>query len=143
MSLKPFPPVRLVAPEPEHSPIENGAYDKVCVRDLVLPVHIGVWDDELQAAQPVRFTVEIWAALGHRPGDLSSVISYDFIIGGIKDIVGQGHVQLAETLAERIAAHCLSHRRALKVRVSVEKTGRIPGASLGCEIVRLARGDSG
>ncbi len=138
MSLKPFPPVRLVALEPEPGGIENGAYDKICVRDLVLPVHIGVWDDELNAAQPVRFSVELWATPGHRPGDLSSVISYDFIIGGIEDIARQGHVQLTETLAERIAAHCLSHRRALKVRVTVEKIGRIPGASLGCEIVRLS-----
>jgi len=123
----------------EHSEIERGAYDKVCVRDLVLPMRIGIWSEEQNIAQRVRFTVELWVSPGgHRPGDLSSVISYDFIIDGIKEIIAEGHVLLTETLAERIAAHCLSHVRAAKVRVVVEKLDRIPGASLGCEIVRLA-----
>ena len=122
----------------KNSGLEEAAYDKVCVRDLVLPMHIGIWSEELHVAQRVRFTVELWVSPGgHRPGDLSSVISYDFIVDGIKEIVAEGHVLLTETLAERIAAHCLSHRRAAKVRVAVEKLDRIPGASLGCEIMRL------
>jgi dihydroneopterin aldolase len=129
--------------EPLSSAIEIGAYDgvydKVCVRDLVLPARIGVRSEELNAAQRVRFTVELWVRPGgHRCGDLSSVVSYDFVVDGIKEIVAEGHVLLTETLAERIAEHCLSHRRAAKVRVGVEKLDRIPGASLGCEIVRLA-----
>jgi 7,8-dihydroneopterin aldolase/epimerase/oxygenase len=122
----------------KHSEMEH-VYDKVCVRDLVLPMRIGIWSEEHGIDQRVRFTVELWVSPGgHRPGDLSSVISYGFITGGIKDIVAEGHVLLTETLAERIAAHCLSHPRAAKVRIVVEKIDRIPGASLGCEIVRLA-----
>ncbi len=112
-------------------------YDKVCVRDLILPVRIGIWSEEQGIAQRVRFTVELSvSAGGHRPGDLSSVVSYDYIIEGIKDAIGDGHVLLTETIAERIAEHCLSHRRAVEVRVVVEKLDRIPGAALGCEIVR-------
>ncbi len=115
-------------------------YDKVCVRDLVLPMRIGIWSEEHGVDQRVRFTVELWVRPGgHRSGDLSSVISYGFITGGIKEIVAEGHVLLTETLAERVAAHCLSHPRAAKVRVIVEKIDRIPGASLGCEIFRLAK----
>jgi 7,8-dihydroneopterin aldolase/epimerase/oxygenase len=112
-------------------------YDKVCVRDLILPVRIGIWSEEQGVTQRVRFTVELSIAPGgHRPGDLSSVVSYDDIIGGIKDSIAEGHVLLTETIAERIAEHCLSHRRAVEVRVVVEKLDRIPGAALGCEIVR-------
>ncbi len=130
---------RLPAQEPNPRDIEHTAYDKVCVRDLILPMRIGIWSEEQHIAQRVRFTVELWVSPGgHRPGDLSSVISYDFIIDGIKDIIEEGHVLLTETLAERIAAHCLAHIRAVKVRVVVEKLDRIPGASLGCEIVRLS-----
>ncbi len=117
------------------------AYDKVWVRDLVLPMRIGIWSEEQNLSQRVRFTVELWAAgCGHRPGDLTSVISYDFIIDGIREILAEGHILLTETLAERIASHCLSHRRAEKVRVVVEKLDRVPGASLGCEIMRLKAG---
>jgi dihydroneopterin aldolase len=101
-------------------------------------MRIGVWSEEEGISQRVRFTVELWVApAAHRPGDLSSVVSYDFIVDGIKEIVAEGHVLLTETVAERVAAHCLSHRRAEKVRVVVEKLDRIPGASLGCEIVRF------
>ncbi len=112
-------------------------YDKVCVRDFILPVRIGIWSEEQGIAQRVRFTVELSVSPGrHRPGDLSSVVSYDYIIDGIKEAVADGHVLLTETIAERIAEHCLSHRRAVEVRVVVEKLDRIPGAALGCEIVR-------
>ena len=112
-------------------------YDKVCVRDLILPVRIGIWSEEQGVTQRVRFTVELSVSPGgHRPGDLSSVVSYDYIIGGIKESIAEGHVLLTETIAERIAEHCLSHPRAVEVRVVVEKLDRIPGAALGCEIVR-------
>ncbi len=112
-------------------------YDKVCVRDLILLARIGIWSEEQGITQRVRFTVELSVSPGgHRPGDLSSVVSYDYIIDGIKEAIADGHVLLTETMAERIAEHCLSHRRAVEVRVVVEKLDRIPGASLGCEIVR-------
>jgi 7,8-dihydroneopterin aldolase/epimerase/oxygenase len=130
-------PRELARPEDERAP-----YDKVCVRDLVLSARIGIWSEEQNISQRVRFTVELWVSPGkHRPGDLSSVVSYDFIIDGIKEIVAAGHVLLTETLAERIAAHCLGDSRAAKVRVVVEKLDRIPGASLGCEIVRFPCAD--
>ena len=112
-------------------------YDKVCVRDLILPARIGIWSEEQGITQRVRFSVELSVAPGgHRAGDLSSVVSYDYIIDGIKEAIADGHVLLTETIAERIAEHCLSHRRAVEVRVVVEKLDRIPGAALGCEIVR-------
>ena len=113
------------------------AYDKVCVRDLILPVRIGIWSEEQGITQRVRFSVELSVCPGgHRPGDLSSVVSYDYIIDGINEAIADGHVLLTETIAEQIAEHCLSHRRAVEVRVVVEKLDRIPGAALGCEIVR-------
>ncbi len=129
-----IPPERQEQLEPITRPVR---YDKVCVRDLILPVRIGIWSEEQGIAQRVRFTVELSVSPGgHRPGDLSSVVSYDYIIDGIKEAMGDGHVLLTETAAERIAEHCLSHRRAIEVRVVVEKLDRIPGAALGCEIVR-------
>jgi dihydroneopterin aldolase len=126
--------------ELKHAEAWQAPYEKVCVRDLVLPMRIGIWSEEQNKAQRVRFTVELWVLPGaHRPGDLSSVISYDFIVSGIEELAAEGHVLLTETLAERLAAHCLSDPRALQVRVLVEKLDRIPGASLGCEILRASR----
>lgn len=111
--------------------------DTVFVHDLVLAVSIGVWDEEHERTQQVRFSVDIGVRpTGAHADTLSSVISYDFIIDGIKQVIAEDHIQLTETFAERIAAYCLSDPRAVKVKVKVEKIDRIPGASLGCEIVR-------
>ncbi len=132
MPLKKYAPHERPEPEAQALP-----YDKVCVRDLVMPARIGIWSEEQGVRQRVRFTVELSVSPErHRPGDLSSVVSYDFIIDGIRESLEGGHVLLTETVAERIAEHCLSHRRAVSVRVVVEKLDRIPGAALGCEIVR-------
>jgi dihydroneopterin aldolase len=132
MPLKRYAPQERPEPEPQSLPL-----DKVCVRDLVLPARIGIWSEEQGVCQRVRVTVELSVSPErHRPGDLSSVVSYDFIIDGIRESLAGGHVLLTETVAERIAEHCLSHRSAMEVRVVVEKLDRIPGAALGCEIVR-------
>ena len=40
---------------------------------------------------------------------------------GARAIVAAGHVRLAETLAERIAAACLEDHRVRTVRVTLEK----------------------
>ncbi len=132
-------PERKKAPGQPEADALMPPYDKVCVRDLVLPARIGIWSEEQGVSQRVRFSVELSVSHGgHRPGDLSSVVSYDFIIDGIREALAGGHVLLTETVAERVAAHCLSHSRAVSVRVVVEKLDRIPGATLGCEIVRFA-----
>jgi len=122
-------------PRPEEG---SRSHDKVCVRDLILPMCLGIWSEEKGLTQRVRFTVEISVRPGaHRPGDIESVISYDFIVAAIEKVAAEGHQLLTETVAEQIAGYCLGDPRALEVRVMVEKLDRIPGASLGCEIVRV------
>jgi len=111
--------------------------DKVRVLDLVLPARIGLWSEEQGVTQRVRFSVELSVYPTPKlADDFDYVISYDFIIDGIKAVLSEGHILLVETLAERIAQHCLSDRRAAQVRVVAEKLDRVAGASLGCEIVR-------
>ena len=52
-------------------------------------------------------------------------------------IIAEGHVNLVETLAERIAAACLKDRRVMAARVRIEKPEIIPNArSVGVEIER-------
>jgi dihydroneopterin aldolase len=66
------------------------------------------------------------------------VVCYQELIDATKRIVGQEHVKLTETLAERIAEACLADRRVLAVRVRVEKPDAVDeAASVGIEIERL------
>jgi len=111
--------------------------DRIFVRDYVLPIHIGVYAEEQGVTQKVGFTVEAELA---RSGlalhdEIVEVPSYDDILKGIRSIVDAGHINLVETLAERVAAHCLADPRIASVRVRIEKLERGP-AAVGVEIVR-------
>jgi 7,8-dihydroneopterin aldolase/epimerase/oxygenase len=111
--------------------------DRIFVRGLVLPVAIGVYDEEQGVTQKVSFTVEAAVAPGVSPQKdaLADVPSYDDLVGAVRAVVAAGHINLVETMAERIAARCLSDKRIVSVLVRVEKLERGP-ASVGVEIVR-------
>jgi dihydroneopterin aldolase len=115
--------------------------DRVFMHDLVLDVEIGVYTHEKGVTQRVRFSVDvdILPASVALNDDIGKAFDYDTIIHGIKDIIAEGHINLVETLAERIADHCLAHPRASSVRVTIEKLDKEPGA-VGVEIVRTRVG---
>ncbi|MBA8881415.1 (5-formylfuran-3-yl)methyl phosphate synthase [Phyllobacterium myrsinacearum] len=120
-------------PEPEEAGL--GA-DKIFVRDFVLPVHIGAYSFEHGKTQKVRFdvTAEV-LRVTRNPEDMRHVVSYDLIMDGIRAIVAEGHVELAETLAEQVAAFVLKNPRVIRVFVRAEKLEIGPGG-VGVEIER-------
>jgi len=107
------------------------------VRGLVLPVALGVYEEEQGVTQKVSFTIEAGVATHVSPkGDaIAEVPSYDDLVGAVRGVIKDGHINLVETLAERIAERCLSDKRIVAVLVRVEKLERGP-ASVGVEIVR-------
>jgi dihydroneopterin aldolase len=113
------------------------SYDRVFVHDYVLDVEIGVYTHEKGVTQRVRFSVDVDVKPATLAVDdnIERVLDYDVITGAIKAIVASGHIHLAETLAEEVAARCLAHPRAASVRVRIEKLDKEPGA-VGVEIVR-------
>lgn len=114
--------------------------DRILIRDLMLMCRIGVHDYEHEAPQRVRVNVELRVVANPAPlaDDVAHVISYEKIILRIKALAAAGHVELVETLAERIAHLCLADRRAIAVRVRVEKLDVEPdAAAVGVEIERL------
>ncbi len=115
---------------------DSGAADIIFVRDLVLPCRIGIHDEEQVGTQRVRFSVEIAVAHGATRDRRRPVVCYDTIIAAIQSVINAGHINLMETLAERVAAACLALDDAQGVSVRVEKLDRVPGASLGVEITR-------
>lgn len=133
-------PVKLVHPVP----IADGraGLRHVFVRDLVLPCSIGVHRHERDERQRVRINLDLAVREGEKPLDdsLESVVCYEKIVAGVSAIVGRGHVNLVETLAEDIAAMCLEDPRVRSARVRVEKLDILPNAdSVGVEIERFSR----
>lgn len=124
-------------PPPENPP---GRLWRMFIRDLELLAHIGVHGHERTHQQPVRINVEL--AVEDSPpleDKLDRVVDYEAIALRIRALIGQGHINLAETLAQRIALACFEDGRVRSVRVRVEKLHAVPGAeSAGVEIERHA-----
>src|SRR5262252_8708483 len=115
---------------------DDGATDRILVRDLVLPIRIGAYRHEREKAQNVRFNVEVGIIRSpHVAQDMRDVFSYDVVLDGIRMLVAQEHIALIETLAERIAALILAQPRVVNVTVRIEKLDVGPGA-VGVEIAR-------
>jgi len=125
---------------PEHADA-TGALRHVFVRNLELLAHIGIHGHERTKQQPVRINVDL-AVEDSLPLDdrLERVVDYEAIALRIRALATHGHINLAETLAESIAAMCLEDERVRCVRVRVEKLHAVAGAeSAGVEIERRAR----
>lgn len=101
----------------------------VFLHDMVLQARIGVHAHEHMAAQRVRINVDLavedeaarasHAAVGR--DELGRVVDYEQIACQVRAIATGGHVQLVETLAERIAEALLADPRVFIARIRVEK----------------------
>jgi 7,8-dihydroneopterin aldolase/epimerase/oxygenase len=118
---------------------DGGVPDRISLRDYTVSCFVGAFEEEKHSKQRVRFNVEVSVTpSGHRGSDdVSHVVSYDMIVEAIHAVLDEGHINLLETIAERVAVRCLVHKRAVKVRILVEKLDRLEGASLGVEIERI------
>ena len=111
----------------------------VFVRDLELEANIGVHRHEKGNLQPVRINVDLTVeeTEGEVGDKLANVVDYEAVVNGIKSILASGHLNLVETLAERVAGHCLADKRVRVARVRIEKLKVIAEAqSVGVEIER-------
>jgi dihydroneopterin aldolase len=130
--IEPLHPARPVVPGPE-------GLRRVFVRDLVAGCYLGVHRHERGTRQRVRVNLDLAVVDGGPPpgDDIAEVVCYEDLADGVRRILDGPHLNLVETLAERIAAFCLEDPRAVSVRVRVEKLDVFADAeSAGVEIER-------
>ena len=111
----------------------------VFVRDLECMALIGIYDHEKEKAQRIIVNIDLSVQESDVPmdDDISHVVSYEIIAKKVDSILAEGHINLVETLCEKIAQSCLKDKRVLAARVRVEKPDIIPNArSVGVEIER-------
>lgn len=115
---------------------------RVFVRDLVLAVSIGIHAHEKRQRARVRINADLLVdrALPTRD-DFTDVLDYETIVAGVKRIADGRHINLVETLADRIAVLCLADARVRAVRVAVEKLDIYPEAQSVGVIVERVRTD--
>jgi 7,8-dihydroneopterin aldolase/epimerase/oxygenase len=108
------------------------------VRGLRLDAGIGVYAHEQGRLQPlmVDVTLVLRPAAVERLGD---TVNYERVAEAARGLVDAGHIELVETLAERLARACLDDARVMRATVRIEKPEALAGAeAAGCEVT-LAR----
>ena len=111
----------------------------VFVRDLDLMALIGIYDHEKTDPQRIIVNIDLSVHEGDGPqgDDIGHVVSYEIVVKKVEQIIAEGHINLVETLCEKIAAACLRDKRVVAARVRVEKPDIIKNArSVGVEIER-------
>jgi dihydroneopterin aldolase len=116
------------------------------IRDILLNASIGVYPHEHSAPQRVRININLAVEDDHAAklsraavgaDDVSRVVNYETVVLRVREIVTAGHVQLVETLAERLAEACLEDPRVRIARVRVEKLDVFAdAAAAGVEVER-------
>ncbi len=96
---------------------------RVFIRDLVLMTRIGVHAHEKMERQRVRINIEldVQPPTASLHDDLRNVVCYDEIVSAVRNLCEAGHIQLVETLGERIMDVCLADERVRRAEVRVEK----------------------
>jgi dihydroneopterin aldolase len=119
-------------------PVARIIVTKVFVRGLKVDAQIGVYDHEHGRVQPLVVDVELDVAASHceRLGD---TVNYETIGEAARAIVAEGHIDLVETFAERLAQACFDDARVTRARVRVEKPLALAphAAAAGVEITAV------
>ncbi|MFQ1699821.1 dihydroneopterin aldolase [Loktanella agnita] len=118
----------------------NTLCDRISLRDYVVEVEIGAFQQERGTLQRVRFNVVVEVSpLGPIDDDVDRILSYDKVTEAIGVELEAERINLLETLAARVAERILLEPQAERVFVRIEKLDRGP-YSLGVEIVRARNG---
>lgn len=123
-------PFRVTHPTASHT---------VFINDLTINMLIGVFAHEKKTPQPVRFSIEMTVDDSQVPvaDDYHNVVCYQTISSAVVDLAMREHVNLVETLAEKVAVICLNYERVSLVKVKIEKLKAIENTTgVGVEIVR-------
>jgi 7,8-dihydroneopterin aldolase/epimerase/oxygenase len=112
----------------------------VFVDGLEVKAVVGVHEHEKRAGQRLIVSIDLAVEEADETiaDRLENVVDYEKIVRKTEAICQRGHVNLIETLAERIAEACLEDKRILSARVRLEKPDAFKEArSVGIEIERL------
>jgi dihydroneopterin aldolase len=116
---------------------------RVFVHDMEIVASIGVYEHEKRYEQRVLISADLWVRDEYdgRSDRLADVLDYGKVMDDIVTLAQTEHVNLNETLAERIAQQCLTDPRVEGVRVQIAKPDVAHSCkSVGIEIERWRGG---
>ena len=132
--------IRLAFAHPEERSVASAGADprdRISLRDYVVEVDIGAFQQERGHRQRVLFNIVVEVRPAPQPlnDDVDRILSYDRLTEAVAAELAAERLNLLETLAERLAARILTEPQAMRVFVRIEKLDIGP-FQLGVEIVR-------
>ena len=115
--------------------------DSIFVRQLRLPVRVGVTEEERARPQIVLLDLELEVDLREAgdTDDLSATVDYGAITSGVAALLEETQVLLLERLAQKVAGFLLNQQGVVNVTVSVAKEAppiQEEAGAVGVTIVR-------
>jgi 7,8-dihydroneopterin aldolase/epimerase/oxygenase len=106
----------------------------VHVRELTLPVSIGIYDFERKAPQPLVISAcIILERKANFADDIREVQDYDFLRKTALALAERGHFELQETFCKSMVEACMAQPSVLAAIVRTEKSAVYPDAKgVGC-----------
>ena len=111
----------------------------VFVNRLAVEASIGIHPHERENKQTIWLTIDAGVLEeSAKPEAIGDVVCYEDICKLATALATDGHIDLVETLAERIADRLMEDPRLVQIRVQIEKPQAIAqAASVGIAISRL------
>ena len=117
---------------PRHAKMTQSVH----IKDLELMMSIGVLPEEQRKKQRVLVSLILDVKPDVATGatdNIDHVVCYAGVIDAVQQIAQAGHINLVETFAEKIIAHCLGYNTVKKVAIDVSKPDTLlPCAAVGC-----------
>jgi dihydroneopterin aldolase len=113
---------------------------RVFVSGLKVQAQIGVHRHELGREQPLSVDVELDVPTAGTTR-IADTLNYETILAAARGVAAEGHIQLVESFAERLARACLADPRVTRARVRVEKPLALApdAAGAGAEIILVRK----
>jgi dihydroneopterin aldolase len=128
-----------IAPEPMNPGVTTKVVvSKIFVHGIKLDAEVGIYRHERGRTQPLIIDVELdvaWVAATH----LSDTVNYETVVQAARGVAAEGHIELVEMFAQRLAARCLADPRVSRARVRVDKPQALApqAAGAGVEITAV------
>jgi dihydroneopterin aldolase len=113
---------------------------KVFVTGLKVQAQIGVYRHEIGRVQPLIVDVELDVPTS-ASDRLAETVNYETILLAAQQLAAEGHIDLVETFAHRLAGRCLADPRVTRARVRIEKPLALAPDAVGAGVeIVLTRG---
>ena len=118
---------------------------KILINQLILDAFIGIHDFEKKKKQKISISLSLdvndnISGIEHK---IENFVSYEHIVADIKSILKRGHIDLLETLGEKIVDLCFKDERVMTIKLKLEKLEVFKEtSSVGIEIFRKKNSDN-